>query len=218
KAPVEFKLGYQVSADFFQALKVQPLLGRSFQPDDEISGREPVVVLSHELWKNEFGGQQSAIGRRVLLNKVLFTVVGVAPESFTGMDQFLRPELFVPASMGAQLYSDLIHQQTDRTRRVFLVKGRLKPGISIRAAADEAASISRSLEQLNPATNRGFRATVSSEIEMRLVTWPILGGFSGALMTVASVTLFIACANVASLMLGRGRTRAREIAVRLAIG
>src|SRR5262249_36420627 len=98
------------------------------------------------------------------------------------------------------------------------VKARLKPGVSMRAAAQEASALAKSLEGSYPASNRGFGATVNTEVEMRLINTPLLGGLTGALFTVAVIILLVACANVANLMFARGRARAREIAVRLAIG
>src|SRR5262249_44617522 len=98
-------LGYEVNADFFRVLGVEPQLGRGFRPEeDAVDGRDAVVILSHDLWKDEFGARESVIGEHVRLNGVEFTVIGVAPESFTGMDQFLRPGLFVPIAMARSLY------------------------------------------------------------------------------------------------------------------
>ena len=158
------------------------------------------------------------IGRRVVLSNLTCTVIGIAPESFTSLDQFLRPDFFIPVAAGSKLFADLADQHNDRSRRSFLVKGRLRPGVPMRAAAQKAGALAHSLASLYPATNRGYAATVNTEIEMRLISWPILGGAVGALSTVAVVIVLLACANVANLMLGRGRARAREIAVRLAVG
>jgi predicted permease len=218
QAPAEFRLGYQVSSTFFGALEVKPVLGRGSQPEEEQAGSEPTVVLSHELWKNEFGGDPGVIGRRVVLNHLACRIVGVAPESFTGLDEFLRPDIFVPVSVGSRLYSDLEHERTDRALRTFMVKGRLKTATTVRMAAREAAAFAKSLERQYAGTNLGFGATVNTETEVRLISWPLLGGIVAALSTVAVVIVLLACANVANLMLSRGRTRAREIATRLAVG
>jgi predicted permease len=218
-SPVESRLGYQVSGDFFRALHIEPQLGRGFRSDeDDTPGRDAVIVLSHEFWNNEFGGSPSLIGRQVRLNGLAFTVIGVAPESFTGVDPFTQQDFYIPIAMGGKLYPPAANARTDRGARWFLTFGRLKKGVSIRVAAQEAAAFAKTMEDAFPATNRGFTATVSTEREMRLISLPLLNGLVGALFTLAVVILLIACANVANLVLGRGRARAREIAVRLAIG
>ncbi len=218
-APVEFRLGSKVSADFFRVLGVEPQLGRGFRPEeDEMPGRDPVVVLSHNFWRKEFDADTSVLGRRVRLNNLTFTVVGVAPESFTGLDPFTEDDFYIPIAMGSKLNASSESERTDRSLRWFMIFGRLKSGISIPSAAQEAAAFAKSLAQAYPATNRGFGATVSTVREVRLISLPMLEGLVSALAVLAAVILFIACANVANLMLGRGRARAREIAVRLAIG
>jgi putative ABC transport system permease protein len=215
----QLTLGYQVTGDFFRVLGIEPQLGRGFRPDeDEVPGRDAVIVLMHDLWKNEFGSDPSIIGRSVRLNDLDFTVVGVAPESFTGMDQFVRPSFFVPIMMAPKLLPSSSNLLTNRSRRELLVKGRLKPGVSIGTAGQEASAFAASLEQSYPDINRGFGATVSTEIQMRLLNYPLLGILVNSLFTISVVILLIACANIANLMLSRGRVRARELAVRLAIG
>jgi hypothetical protein len=137
-------LAYEVNGDFFRVLGVEPQLGRGFRSDeDEVDGRDAVVILSHDLWKDEFGGRASVVGERIRLNGVEFTIVGVTPESFTGMDQFLRPGLFFPIAMMRNLYPYDGGSRTDRAGRGLNVKGRLKPGVSRRAAAQEASAIAK---------------------------------------------------------------------------
>ncbi len=212
-------LAYEVNGDFFHVLGVEPEVGRGFRPEeDDVEGRDAVAVLSHDLWKSEFAQRASAIGEHVRLNGVEFTIIGVAPESFTGLEPFLRPGLFVPIAMARPLYPHDEGRRTDRAGRGLTLKARLKPGVSRRAAAQEASALARALEQTYPETNSGFGATVSTELEMRLANYPILGGLVAALFTLAVIILLIACANVANLMLVRARARSREIAVRLALG
>ncbi len=106
KQQPSMKAGLLVSGNFFDVMKVTPTQGRTFRPDeDKVVGRDAVVVLGHDLWKREFGGEPSAIGRQVELNGIKFTVIGVAPASFTGMDQYFHPGLFVPAMMAPKLLS-----------------------------------------------------------------------------------------------------------------
>src|SRR5262245_11597552 len=87
----QLKMGYLVSGNFFQVLRVEPQLGRRFRPDeDKVPGRDAVVVLSHELWKSEFGGDPFVVGRHVRINDVDFSIIAVMPESFTGIDHLFR--------------------------------------------------------------------------------------------------------------------------------
>src|SRR5690242_6939309 len=91
------KFGMVVSGNFFRVLGVEPRIGRGFRPDeDQAVGRNAVAVLSHDLWVSEYNARRSVIGEKVWLNGIEFTIIGVAPESFTGTDQFLRPALYVP--------------------------------------------------------------------------------------------------------------------------
>src|SRR5437016_2092758 len=130
-APVEFRLGSKVSADFFRVLGVEPQLGRGFRPEeDEMAGRDPVVVLSHNFWRKEFAADTSVLGWHVRLNNLTFTVVGVAPESFTGLDPFTEDDFYIPIAMGSKLNASSEIERTDRSLRWFMIFGRLKSGIS----------------------------------------------------------------------------------------
>ena len=142
RAQSQLHFGFQVSGNFFRVLGVTPELGRGFNPDeDQAPGRDAVMVLSNDYWKSDFGGDSSVIGRHVRVNGIDFTVIGVAPKSFTGMEQFFRPAFFLPAMMGPRIYShDLL---TSRGERGWQVKGRLKPGVSIEAAGAEVAGLAK---------------------------------------------------------------------------
>lgn len=217
KAQSQLKVGFQVSGNFFRVLGVEPQFGRTFRPDEgQAPGRDAVMVLGNDFWKSDFAGDPAVIGRHLRLNGVDFTVIGVAPKSFTGLDQFIRPAFFFPATMGPTIYSrDLL---TDRGDRGWMVKARLKPGVSLQAANAEIAALAKSLEQSYPATDHGFGTAVRTEIQTRLDKGPGNAVILGLLFPAVMVALLIACANVANLTLSRGRARAREIAVRLAIG
>ncbi len=219
KAKSQMKYGFLVSGNFFRVMETEPRFGRGFSPEeDQAPGRDAVIVLAHAFWESEFAADPSVIGRRVRLNGLDFSVIGVAPESFTSMDQFIRPAFFVPAQMAPAMLTSKGAILTNRSSREFTVKGRLKPGVSMRAADAEASALAKSLEESYPATNRAFGAALRTELQSRIDNDPGTPLMIAVLFAIVMVALVIACANVANLMLSRGQVRAREIAVRLAIG
>ncbi len=214
--PAQLKYGFFVSGNFFRVLGVEPSLGRGFRPDeDKVPGRDAVAVLSHDLWASEFGADASVIGRKIRLNGTEFTIVGVAPEKFTGMDQYVRPALYVPIAMSPRLGDNVLER---RELRWLNVKGRIKPGVTVAQAQADVASIAHALEQTYPSTNHNQTARVIPELQLRIEQDPPDAQIIAMLVVLAACVLLVACANVAGLLLSRSRARAREIAVRLAIG
>jgi predicted permease len=213
------KAGFLASGNIFEALGIRPAVGRAFRPEeDQAPSRDAVVVLGNDFWREEFGADPDVAGKHILLNNIDFTIIGVAPSSFTGLDQFFHPDLFVPAMMAAALSKADSTLLTDRANRAFVVKGRIRPGVSVQTASAEAMSLAQALAKSFPETNRGFGATVRTELQSRLDTQQGDAYGSAFLFSLVAVLLLISCANVANLMLGRARSRTREFAVRLAIG
>jgi macrolide transport system ATP-binding/permease protein len=216
----QMKTGMLVSGNLFSSMGVDPELGRGFRPEeDEVLGRDAVVVLGHDFWVTQLGADRSIIGKTVRVNGIDLTVIGVAPERFTGMDQMLRPNLYVPLMMAPRLDANPARKMLEnRGDRGLGVKGRLKPGVSLAQAQAELVTIARGLEQAYPATNKDQSITVMTELQARVTRDPPDSGLVAMLMALSAIVLLVACANLANLQLSRARARTREIAIRLAVG
>ena len=216
----KMKYGALVSGNFFSVLGVSPALGRSFRADeDQVPGRDAVVVLGHDFWETEFASSPDVIGKSVFLNGLPFTVVGVAPEPFRGPMVWIRADLYVPLAMQPALAgSSQPNELETRGLRILRVQGRLKPGVSVRQAAAEATVISQQLAQAYPATNRTCSLEVGTYWQTQIEQYSVPALAFLLMMALAGVVLLIACANIMNLMLSRATSRSREIALRLAVG
>ena len=212
--------GMMVSANYFHALGVEPRLGRGFRDDeDQTPGRDAVVVLGPDFWKHEFAGDPSVLGRTVRLNGADFTVIGVAPESFPGMQIFGHPDFYVPLGMAHSFSTDRLKNFfEDRDDRELNVQARLKPGTTIDQARNELAMLTKSFEREYPKVTRGRGAAIHTQFEMRTREDDINWKFGVIFVVLALAVLLVACTNVAGLLLSRARTRTREISIRLALG
>ena len=212
--------GQLVSGNYFDVLGVRAALGRTFGPaEDEVPGRDPVVVLSHGFWTKHAGADPTIVGKTVGLNGITFTVLGVTPEDFTGLDVGVRPEVWVPMAMNRQVKTGLNWYEERRGLFVFTV-GRLKPGVTKEQALAQLTTLAERLEADYPNDNkgRGFTVVPLAQASINPNARQGVVAATSLLMTVVGLVLLIACANVSNLLLGRALQRRREIAVRLAIG
>jgi putative ABC transport system permease protein len=223
-------LATYVSAEYFAVLNLQPSLGRLIGPQDEPApGESAVVVLSHDLWHNRFGGDPSILGRALTINGQSLTVIGVAPKGFSGTQLGVRSQLFVPLTMRWRLEPMSAPASLDNRNFTWLrLFGRLGTGVSVEHAAAEIDAVHRRMVREIEAPLRGVSEdALPQSLRGSLEVVPGgrgQGSIPGAaqslslLLAVTVLVLLIVCVNVANLLLVRGAARAGEMAVRESLG
>ncbi len=227
----ELVVGEIVSEDYFSVLGVPAAYGRTFTSEEFAGpGAGPSAVLSHAFWQNRFGGDAGVVGRTVRLNGNVYTVVGVAPRTFGGMAPAMTVQMWVPLSMvddveplgsnwvtGPQREASTL----DRRARHFLwVKGRMREGMEVDQVRAEMTGIAARLAEQYPEANERVRVKVlaTNDVALNPDFDRTLAPVSLVLLGAVGLVLLVACANLANMMLARGASRRREVAIRTAMG
>ena len=213
--------GVLASANYFSVLGVTPLRGRFFVPAED-SGRlaHRVTVVSYAGWKGVFGGDESIIGKHIILNGQNYEVVGVAPEPFKGIISIVTPVLWVPLMQMNEARPGSERMWEARNNNSFDVIARVKPELNVAAVRDRMATLVSQLRSEHPDDyeKSGITVVPQAEAGVHPMFRSAEVGLSAVVMAVVAILLLIACVNVANLFLARARDRAREMAVRLSLG
>jgi predicted permease len=213
--------GQMVSADFFRTLGAEMAQGRGFVPaEDEGRGAHPVAVLSHNGWRLHFGAEPNIVGRRVLVNGLSVEIIGIASPEFNGPLPMAPPALWMPLMQLEQLRPGGGAAFEARGNNYMNVVARLAPGVSLEQANARLTAVFEELSAEFPQQyeRTGINLVPQSEAGIHPSFRGASLGLSAVVMVVVGILLLVACVNVANLFLARARDRAREMAIRLALG
>ncbi|HYK91989.1 MAG TPA: ABC transporter permease [Acidobacteriota bacterium] len=214
-----------VSSNYFETFGIKLFRGRTFLPAEEQPGSNtPVVILSYQFWQKA-GADHDILGKTIRINGRHFTVIGIAPEGFTGTTALISMEFYLPLGVYEDVVNDFdgaARSLGNRDNHCLILVGRLRPGLTATGAEPELKVVAAQLEKAYPAENKEqtfmvhplarFSITTSPSSDRELYTAAVL------LMGMAAVVLLIACLNLANMLMARGTARRKEIAIRLALG
>jgi predicted permease len=209
-----------VSGNFFEGLGLKPAAGRLLLPSEgEVLGRDAVIVLSYDLWQERFNGDVNVVGRQATINGHPFTIVGVAPKGFVGVQSFVKVAAYMPLS-ALTLEGTPADQVNSWTGRGFAVYARLRPGISFKQATAGLSVVAQDLNRQHPDAEKKLEIQALPEPTMRIATGDpnTMSIMAGLFLSLAIMVLLLACVNVANLVLVRATVREREMAIRTALG
>ena len=210
-----------VSANYFDVLRVKPILGRTFLAEEgrDQEGGAPVAVIGYSMWQTRYGGDPKVLGKTIRLNRRPLTIVGVAPQGFHGTLAGVLFDVWVPVTMATAMGTGdgTLHYRGTRDETSTIV--RLKPGVTIEQARAEVAALGKRMAALvSPPPTAGVDLTVTPLWKGHLGAQGMLLQPLRILMALSLLLLLIVCANVANLLLARAVSRQRELGIRLAHG
>jgi predicted permease len=208
---------YEASGNYFDALGIQPYVGRFFHKEDEKGvNSAPWVVLSYDFWHTQFHDDRSVVGRMVQVNKHSMTVIGVAPPGFRGTEMFFAPAFWFPLMDANEVEGwDKVHERGSHSG---FVVGRLKPGVTPAEAKADLDSLASWLAKTYPKSDDGTTFSMARPGLVGDMLGKPARAFVAGLMLLAGMILLAACANLGSLFAARAADRAKEVALRVALG
>jgi predicted permease len=209
-----------VSGNFFDALGLKPTAGRLLLPSEgEVLGRDQVVVLGYDFWKEKFNGDPNVVGRIATIDGRPFTIIGVAPKGFSGVQSFVKIAAYMPA-LEVSIEGVTPDQLNGWQNRGFNLYGRLSPGVSFKQATANLGVVGQDMTRQHPDIEKQMAISALPEPALRVATGDTstMTIMAGLFLLLAAMVLLLACVNVANLVLVRATVREREMAIRTALG